>query len=90
LADLFSAIVYRLLLSQYNNNCYPIKGKEENLLPSRKLLPNYPREHPRKAPRKDSYRAYISGSRSIGAATIDINRCKKEIINPFSPLPNYI
>ena len=33
---------------------------------------------------------YIRSPRSIKAITIDINRRKKEKINPFSPLPNYL
>ena len=51
-------------------------------------MSNYPKEYPRKALRKDSYKTYIRSGRSIGAATIDINRRKKEMINPLSPLPN--
>jgi len=33
---------------------------------------------------------YIKSGKSIEATTIDINRRKKEKINPFSPLPNYL
>ena len=33
---------------------------------------------------------YVRSGGSIKAATIDINRRKKEIINPLSPLPNYL
>ena len=46
--------------------------------------------NPKKALKKDSYKMYIRSGRSIKATTIDINRCKKEKINPFSPFPNYL
>jgi hypothetical protein len=46
--------------------------------------------NPKKALKKDSYKTYIISGRSIKATTIDINRRKKEKINPFSPLSNYL
>ena len=46
--------------------------------------------NPKKALKKDSYKTYIRSGRSIKATTIDINRPKKEKIDPFSPLPNYL
>ena len=33
---------------------------------------------------------YIRGRKGIGASTIDANRYKKEVINPLSPLFNYL
>jgi len=55
-----------------------------------KLPPNYSRKYLRKAFRKDSYRMYIRSGGSIEATTVDINKRKKETINPFSLLPNYL
>jgi len=63
---------------------------KKRLLPFRKLPANYPRKYPKKAFRKDSYRTYIRSGGSIKATTMDINRRKKETVNPFSPLPNYL
>jgi len=33
---------------------------------------------------------YIKSYRGVRFTTIDINRRKKEIVNPFSPLSNYL
>ena len=49
-----------------------------------------PPKYPRKAFRKDSYRIYIRSGGSIGVTTVDINRRKKEMINPLSSFPKYI
>jgi len=38
---------------------------------------------------KNSYKMYIKSYKSIKAIIINVNRRKKETINPFSPFPNY-